>query len=890
MVFEIGQWTVVESAQDIGVEEVPDAEGERKSHGAENHAPVLGNARQAPSNPHNVQPQLPAGPAAEGRQLARQQQALDNHWQQTVEQMGIRLMSGDGGREPIGDNDFDRQMILAFCKNWMNQDSVKAQLVSLKSFAAVENSIRQAIETEQASEAYGEFKAALRDAMERDLKAPLRQLLNDPQWSGANYEAALKRDLLHEMAERLPVMLARDPQGLVTADSAKAMKQAVQLVVKNFAEGRLAALKEVRNFGNFCIVGVDDSGRPERPKLTKALKSELMRGVFDGFGNAQSAREQTKALLERVDAFTPVKVKRLCRFCAEGEGKRAALTEIVREHLDPISDRILAQLELLPEEGVTVYQAAEIIDIAGKEANLRELTEKVSKLKDPDVQAAYLQQIHEDIGNAQSVRFRLHYAKTVDAAAQRFRQVAEALQKDRDYVGAPDCFWDEVDRLLTEQIKTLIYYDGDKEFNEVEELLDDFLMSVDKLHEAVKNIDVGLGFIERRHPEWTPAQKSLYVETMKFVEETVPDEHLTVFSERAQEIEALVSGNHPQCQLPTENRDLYLKVLSLVGITALQQCCVAEKEEALQELFESCVPSLQVVIDLLYGEDKEPLPERANLRDVAACCQTFGNSRLLESLSKRWEQVASTQHRVRQQFKEDTEFWWQSRDNQQKMVDEAVIKAFGSHRFKSLEYGLAHGLKESAAIDNFLGSKDFDLSSFDIPPKLRLDGMMSIASAEARLCGMLQPRTQPLDQVGKASIEVEQPDGRTTKVHDGSDGVASPDDLARFMRGAPSTKSERVLKALKELCGGNDLQYLLALQTMSPEGIPSFGALVPEGGDLRFSFHVTKKANGDLVVTARNGDSQSLTQIESSVVITSDGEVSVTELHVGVKDWELLNP
>ena len=890
MVFEIGQWTVVENARDIGAEDIGKAAGAPKNRGAENLDPALRNAQRAPANPRNVRLQLPAGHAASGRQQARQQQALNNHWQQTVEQMASRLVAGDEDHQPLGDNDFDRQMILAFCKNRLNQEAVKQQFASLQNFAEVENGIRQMLETERTSEAYGEFKAAIEDAMEAGFKVPLRRLLNDPQWSGAGYDAALKRDILHEMAKRLPAMLTRDPKGRVTADSAKAVKEAVHCVVKNFAECRVAALKEVKNFSNFCID--DGSGRPEKPKLTLARKSALLKGVFDGFDNVKSFKRQTKALLERVEAFTPVKIDWLCRFCEQGEGKRAALAEIVKQWLDtaPVPEVILAQLDLLPEEGVTVDQAAEIIDNVGREVNLRELTEKVSKIKDPDVQAAYLQQIQEDIGNAQSIRFRLHYVKTVEEAAQGFRQVVEELEEGTDYAGAPAGFWRQVKRLMSEQIKTLVYYDSSKELPERDELLADFLKSVDEFHAAVKNFDAGLEFIGRRHPEWKPAQKALYAETMKFVKEMVPDEHLNVFSERALEIEALVSGDHPQCQLPIRNRGLYAKVLSLVGITPEQQRRVAEKEAALYELFDSCDPSLQVVIDLLYGEDQDPVPEKADLRDLANCCQSFNDSLLLARLSKRWSPVASAQRMFREQFDEnDPDFMFLSRSKRQNMVDRAVIKSFGSHHFKSFKDGLARGLKESAAINNFLGSKDFDLASFNTPPALRLDGTMSVASAEAKLRGMLRPRTQPLDKVGKASIEIKQPDGRTTKVHDGSDGAASPDDLARFTRGAPSTKSEQVLKALKELCGDNDLQYLLALQTMTPEGIQSFGSLVQEGGDLPLAFHVTKKANGDLVVTARNGDPKALTQLEASVVITQDGKVSVTALHVALSDWELFN-
>lgn len=891
MVFEIGQWTVVESAQDIGAEGVREAAEASTSRGAENSDSVLRGARQAPANPHDVQPQLPAGPAVEGRRQARQQQALNDHWQKTVEQMASRLVRGDGDCEAMADDDLDREMLLIFCKSRLNQDVVKEQLALLKNFSDVENGIRQAIETELASEAYGEFKAAMQDAMETGFKAPLRQLLKDPQWSGAGYDAAMKRDILNEIAKRLPEMLARDAQGLVTADSVKALKETVQLLVKDFAEGRLTAVKEIKIFSNFCID--DGSGRLERPKLTQARKNALMKGVFDGFDNVQAFKAQTKALQERVEALTPVNIDRLCLFCAEGEGKRAALTEIVKKALDPIPDGMLTQLEFLPEEGVTVYQALEIIGLAGREANMREFTQKVSKLKDPDVRAAYLEHIHENIGNAQTIRHRLRYATTVDAAAQRFRQAVEALEEDEHYDDAPAVFWNQVNRLVSEQIKTLVYYDSSRDTVEVDELLADFLESVDELHAAVKDFDAGLDYTMRRHPEWTTAQKTLYTDTMKFVKETVPDEHLNFFSERAQEIEALVSGDHPQCQLPVKNRDVYLKVLSLVGVTPQQQRRVAEMEAALQKLFNSCDPSLQVVIDLLYGNDQVPVPEKANLRDVANCCQTFSDGLLLARLAKRWNQVAAVQRRARDQVMDDPDFFLMSRGKVQNEITKAVIKNLGSHRFKTLQYGLAHGLKPSVAIDNFLGLKDFDLASFDTPPTLRLDGTMTIESAESKLRGMLQPRTQPLGKVGKTSIEIEQPGGRTTKVHDGSDGAASPEDLARFTRGAPSTKSERMLKALKELCGENDLQYLLALQTMLADGIPSFGALVPEGGDLPLAFHVTRQDNGDIVVTAKNGDPEALTQLESSVVISKDGEVSVEQLHVWeneppFSDWELL--
>lgn len=56
MVFEIGQWTVVESAQDIGAEGIREAAGAPKNRGAVSPDPVLRGARQAAANQHDVQP------------------------------------------------------------------------------------------------------------------------------------------------------------------------------------------------------------------------------------------------------------------------------------------------------------------------------------------------------------------------------------------------------------------------------------------------------------------------------------------------------------------------------------------------------------------------------------------------------------------------------------------------------------------------------------------------------------------------------------------------------------------------------------------------------------------------------------------------------------------
>ncbi len=295
---------------------------------------------------------------------------------------------------------------------------------------------------------------------------------------------------------------------------------------------------------------------------------------------------------------------------------------------------------------------------------------------------------------------------------------------------------------------------------------------------------------------------------------------------------------------------------------------------------------------MLWGPQAAPLPENADLKTVQGHCQVLGENRIFHDLAQRWPEVDSLRRDYENRQPQDPAESELERTNN---IYHDLADQYSLNHFSTLTYVLSAGLKPEVAVELFLGAKDYDLHSFVEPPTILLNTAESVESGEALFREDMKRHTNEMQRVGKSVVEVQLPDGRVESAHNGTKGAQDDADLERFMRAAPSTKTEGVLKAMRALCGGNESQYRLLLQTLTQGGVQSFGAFVRQGVLPELAFHVKKDDAGNLVVTARNGDAKESVRLEAEVVIPPEGPARYTRLHVWDAlqavsgDWNVVN-
>ena len=131
------------------------------------------------------------------------------------------------------------------------------------------------------------------------------------------------------------------------------------------------------------------------------------------------------------------------------------------------------------------------------------------------------------------------------------------------------------------------------------------------------------------------------------------------------------------------------------------------------------------------------------------------------------------------------------------------------------------------------------------------------------------------------SFEVQAPQG-VVRVTDRRDDFPSKEDEARFLGDHVSSKCLAVFKALEDLCAGNEMQYRLALQTMSQGGIRSMTTLLLGKAHMMtpLAYRVTKDGQNNLIITAHSGVANDENQLRATVVVKSDGTAQYSELSV----------
>ncbi len=871
MVFEIGQWTVVENANDIqeaGVREAPKA-----PEGWEviNDANELRNAQAEPGQRRNVNPQVPDRPAQDARAAARREQVMLNNRQAEVVKMARTYANKQMWNNRDGYlNETMKKCFAASCESLMNLDSVKQQLGELTSLTAVEAKIQELINHE--AESLAAFAREVQEAKAKLAVKPLADRANDDVMDCLeSYETALNREVDAELV-RLLQEAPRDPEsGRLSEQTLRQVKEGVEKAAGEFAAHRLAAMDVV--------------AKSDLPEKTKAV---LLKGVFDAEGGADALQEAAKALVARFKTLSEPAGQALLQF-AKTLAEREELSSVVSEAFAPVSDAVITEMELLPERGITCLQAAEVLAKVDFERNVRETSAFARTIGDEDVRTALglSQRIRE--GKALSTEDAAEITKKsvkLLAGAKKLREAMNAFKHEK--AGAPLNFCYQLDRAVKEQIQSGRVGDAD---------IEEFKKEWAALYENRGDLAKGIEHVKKRHPEWEAKEKAgegkLFADTLTYLAGVLPGERTPLFNSTAEDIEALVCGTHKGLQLPRENQGVFLKALSLAGFTPMQWNRVLEKlpELAAKEAAQGAL-SAQEVIDVLWGPQAAPLPENADLKTVQGHCQVLGENRIFHELARRWPEVDSLRRDYENRQPQDPAESELERTNN---IYHDLADQYSLNHFSTLTYVLSAGLKPEVAVESFLGAKDYDLHSFVEPPTILLNTAESVESGEALFREDMKRHTNDMQRVGKSVVEVQLPDGRVESAHNGTKGAQDDADLERFMRAAPSTKTEGVLKAMRALCGGNESQYRLLLQTLTQGGVQSFGAFVRQGVLPELAFHVKKDDAGNLVVTARNGDAKESVRLEAEVVIPPEGPARYTQLHVWDAlqavsgDWNVVN-
>ncbi len=625
----------------------------------------------------------------------------------------------------------------------------------------------------------------------------------------------------------------------------------------------------------------------ERNHETGLLAKDALAKVFiDGMKEITPLAKSCMASFIGHEAQATPRVKGALEIFLTGGAKREALAEAVRQvageslRENPRSvawARTLSEVELQPQEKINWREAVRILQVAEAEYNVQEVSNFIENtVKDQELSEALglpeLMQAKQPLTDELRADLEARL-EVLRPGAQKMREAVTAWKQQPPFSvrKLPDSFWWEVSAMASRMIQK----------GRVADVYIGVLRAkVEELLTAETNLKATLSVIEERNPGLTDQQKRLLRETLQYLQRAMPYENIKAYSDAVQQVLAVVSGRDRAAVLDTrapEREQLaFLKAYSLTWCDyPVMKVLLKEKKAEITALFaqKKGQPSVNEVLRTVLGS-KVKISSQRSLRELKNEITDVIEKAFCQRLLKRWPQFQTVYDQL-----------WQSNEGANRTKAEVEKDTIGTlpqapdwERF--FVFQMDAGVKVSAGFEKFLGANKLELDDFVEPPKITLVAAGDKENAEHQFIS-------DFTRGGEAmSCEVQTGNG-SVKVSGRLDDFPSPEDKNRFAQIQVSSKSLSVFKAVEGLCAGNEMQYRLAMQTMSQGGIRSMTTLLlgGEGRGTPLAYHV-KKEGENIVITGKSSNENDVNGVDATVVIKPDGTAEYTKLTFTRRDKE----
>ncbi len=788
--------------------------------------------------PDRVVEQLPDGPAAEQRAQARRQAAFDAN----RSDFAIRAMQAKIDELPVSEE--IRQSLKVVTTGVLRKNERQDQLRQMASVNDLEPVLANLLEKE--TQHLNQMNLLLRTVRQTEAVNVLVEGFGVSEEDVERMGGAELNQTLSEVRDRCLIEAERDPEtgALSQAEFGKAYRECLNEVTQ-YAKSRVALFEAIQAAG---------------------LKPE----------EAESLRWEALTL------SSPV-VDALKTFLTGGSSREALKTAVGQLVGDVSSSdcdmpRLMSEVDLQPKSKVAGREAVRILKLALAERHALDVLDfSRNAVNDAALSAALglpaLMKAKQPFTEAVR-RDLVERLAVLKSGAEKMRAAVNELKQRPEYRQAPGEFWDAVFLLTQRQIQEGRVADADIEALQTQ---------VSKLLRGETDFGVMLEIAQSRHPDWTEDQKTLFSESLKYLHHVMPHAPLKAYSLRVIRLEQMVDYNDTNGLLNRKDslpqQLAILKALMLMGTGyPLYTSLIQENKEELAHLFEQKhgQPSINEVLQTVIGPEVEIGPKES-LRDLCNAIQEQCDWKMCKTLRARWPQCEAIYEKV-----------LQAERSKHRNRSEAGLALETLNRLPNVSpdweifqnIRLQDGIKPLVAVEKFFGAQAIDLADFVEIPKITLKSAGDKDDAEEQFLKDFHRCALP----GNTTFEVKAPQG-VVKVNDASNDLPSPEDLQRFISSEVSSKSLALLKALEDLCAGNDMQYRLALQTLSQGGILLMTTLL-EGpkAEVPLAYHVAKDDQGNLIISAKSSREQGATQLKATVVIHPNGTAEYTELHVAWRE------
>ncbi len=824
-------------------------------------------------------------------------------WQKEALHLGreaFLLFEALGGREAPGQiaglnaSEATKQHLRAVLPDLLRRQDVKERIDAVKTAVEARALLAEVLAKEAANLAACE--SALQAMKERAAVEVLATAANLPAEA---IRASVALGLDEAMAKAGDALFVKAPRqnGEISGAALEGLVAEVEKQVAAYAASREGALR--------TLVA---SPLPEDLKLAACEGMLALRGE----GTAEAFQETAGQWLSRFDnAFLaayptmPERIKEGVKaFCRGGftrEALKAAASECAGQKERPEDHEeaacILTEIEVLPKESITASQAAGVFDLAflqykkwlitdfGKQNRLS--SDCMTALGLPQMKAAGVELTE---ARRKELQARVNVIKESDRA---MRNLIALFKTKPEYAGLSYEFWQDVEREKVRQWNSGRLVEAGAEFE----------ARVEMLRRAETSFEQMSLVLLQRHPEWTEAQRELMLDVLRFLHDKMPD--VRVYSPIVERLADVVSGRDGVVRLPDEHQAIFLKTMGLFdnGVFSGRASLVMGNLDSLAEEFaaKGAAIGIQDIYRVLFHEAPEPARDSRGIREQT---ETLFWRLMDRVLSKKWPQYATEREKARRLVEEEVR-----KEAEKERARLARLAAQGvqvpqpqrrrelspaefndrviakmqqtsAHMNVMANYQLSFGMGWQGIVKHFQQGCGFELNSFRLPP------FISLRDAKTKENGEHQFVTD-FNRLGQGPSPTrfifQQPDGQPVEVDSNlENGFLSPEDKERCRRGTMSSKTRSALKALQALCAGNELQYRLALQTVTQGGVRSMATLItgPGSGHTPFDYHLSKDADGNLIISVYTNTAEDPNQLSATVRITPAGEAEYTSFQI----------
>ncbi len=582
---------------------------------------------------------------------------------------------------------------------------------------------------------------------------------------------------------------------------------------------------------------------------------------------------------QRLSELPEPVVQSLIDFCARGSTK-AALTSVLNERFDFASEDIQAgvgaDVNALPDGGVTQEAALEILHKARKYMNRREFDRFMAEVKDP--LACTIAGI--DKMRAKGLEFTPEVRREAERLLQDAKPASQAIRQAaadarKAVVGENGQVPEDYQAFERTEIGDMALK---KKTSEADVAALKTLLETRLRRET--DFDYAVSYEIARHDDWTQEQKDLYRSTMAFARDKAQGEDLFLHPKCVSDVVAQVLSNEGITSLSMiEDKAAFLKAITFTGHAVAPR--ILEHMAEVSAAFREDGATAEQLFAILFGEDfeKPDLQVRLDLvQNRFFWAQYDYCNRIFE---ENWVVTDAMRAQAR---KEAVEAHPGIENDPQALAHETELCLNSMHDQRSTLMATAamSGLKIEAALAQVKDTRrDLGLDAFVKPPILSHSGHYTVADVEA--CWL----SDFVRQRAGTTVAVLQADGEYLKVNNSRNGLP-PDELQNFLQGGKTKRHSDVMDSLKKLCG-TEKQYVMAMLALSQSGPVSvwkeYGALVDGALNVEYEhsaleYLFTKRKNGNVAVDFKSPDGPGTAKLSGTVIIRPDGSAYFEALTV----------